>query len=164
LRTDKNDNIVIEVISHIESNTVRCIALTSVHGLKRGTTIIDTINPIEVPIGDNLLGKILHVFGETIDNLEELETDEKRSIYGMPVSLSDRTTGTEIFTTGIKVIDPLQSGSKMLAPHIVGEKHYRIAQQIRKTLSEYEELKDIIAMLGMEELSREYQKTVHRAR
>jgi F-type H+-transporting ATPase subunit beta len=52
----------------------------------------------------------------------------------------------------------------MLVPHVVGERHYNIAQEIRRTLSEYEDLKDIIAMLGMEELSQEDQKTVHRAR
>ncbi|MBN2265580.1 MAG: F0F1 ATP synthase subunit beta [Candidatus Aminicenantes bacterium] len=61
-------------------------------------------------------------------------------------------------------IDPLRSRSKMLSPHVVGEDHYRIARDIRKTLAEYEELKDIIAMLGMEELSKDDQKTVHRAR
>lgn len=61
-------------------------------------------------------------------------------------------------------IDPLQSHSRMLIPHIVGKKHYRIAQEIRRTLAEYEELKDIIAMLGLEELSSENQRTVHRAR
>ena len=48
-------------------------------------------------------------------------------------------------------IDPLASGSNMLVPHVVGERHYRIAREIRKTLAGYEELKDIIAMLGMEE-------------
>jgi F-type H+-transporting ATPase subunit beta len=52
----------------------------------------------------------------------------------------------------------------MLSPHIVGEKHYLIAQNIRKTLVEYEELKDIIAMLGLEELSHDDQRTVNRAR
>lgn len=61
-------------------------------------------------------------------------------------------------------IDPLQSGSKMLTPHVVGDRHYRIAQAIRETLAEYEELKDIIAMLGMEELSKDDQRTVKRAR
>lgn len=61
-------------------------------------------------------------------------------------------------------VDPLQSQSKMLAPHIVGEKHYRVAREIRRTLAEYEELKDIIAMLGLEELSRDDQRTVNRAR
>lgn len=61
-------------------------------------------------------------------------------------------------------IDPLQSRSKMLSPHIVGGSHYSLAREIRKTLAEYENLKDIIAMLGMEELSQDDQKTVHRAR
>jgi F-type H+-transporting ATPase subunit beta len=61
-------------------------------------------------------------------------------------------------------IDPLKSGSKMLTPHIVGERHYRIARAIQKTLAEYNELKDIIAMLGIEELTTEDQKTVYRAR
>lgn len=61
-------------------------------------------------------------------------------------------------------IDPLQSGSKMLVPHIVGERHYRVAQEMRKTLADYEELKDIIAMLGLEELSSDDRSTVRRAR
>jgi len=61
-------------------------------------------------------------------------------------------------------IDPLQSGSKMLTPEIVGERHYQVAQEIRRTLSIYEEVRDIIAMLGLEELSQEDQRVVHRAR
>ena len=61
-------------------------------------------------------------------------------------------------------VDPLESKSKMMASHIVGKRHYEIAQKIRSTLAQYEDLKDIIAMLGIEELSREDQKTVHRAR
>jgi F-type H+-transporting ATPase subunit beta len=61
-------------------------------------------------------------------------------------------------------IDPLKSNSSMLVPHVVGERHYRVARQVRRTLATYEELKDIIAMLGMEELSREDRRTVERAR
>ncbi len=61
-------------------------------------------------------------------------------------------------------IDPLQSNSKMATPGIVGERHYRLAQQIRRTLAQYEELKDIIAMLGLEQLSPEDRKVVARAR
>jgi F-type H+-transporting ATPase subunit beta len=61
-------------------------------------------------------------------------------------------------------IDLLKSGSKMLAPHIVGKRHYRVAQQVKQMLSQYEELKDIISMLGMEELSKEDQLVVQRAR
>ena len=61
-------------------------------------------------------------------------------------------------------IDPLQSRSIMLQPRILGDRHYRVAREVRKTLATYEELKDIIAMLGLEELSREDRKTVYRAR
>jgi len=61
-------------------------------------------------------------------------------------------------------IDPLQSRSIMLQPRILGERHYQVAKEVRKTLATYEELKDIIAMLGIEELSREDRKTVYRAR
>ncbi|KAA3633252.1 MAG: F0F1 ATP synthase subunit beta, partial [Proteobacteria bacterium] len=61
-------------------------------------------------------------------------------------------------------VDSLQSDSKMLNPAIVGERHYRVAQQVRSTLAEYEELKDIISMLGMEELSRKDRETVSKAR
>jgi F-type H+-transporting ATPase subunit beta len=61
-------------------------------------------------------------------------------------------------------IDPLQSGSKMLVPHIVGDRHFRVAREIRQTLANYKELKDIIAMLGLEELSQEDRKVVYRAR
>jgi F-type H+-transporting ATPase subunit beta len=61
-------------------------------------------------------------------------------------------------------INPLESTSAMLSPRVVGERHYRVARAVRETLSQYEDLKDIIAMLGMEELSREDQQTVNRAR
>jgi F-type H+-transporting ATPase subunit beta len=61
-------------------------------------------------------------------------------------------------------IDPLESGSKMATPGIVGERHYRLAQEIRRTLAQYAELKDIIAMLGLEQLSPEDRNVVARAR
>ncbi|RPH53094.1 F0F1 ATP synthase subunit beta, partial [bacterium] len=61
-------------------------------------------------------------------------------------------------------IDPLESSSNLLVPQVVGERHYRTAQEVRRTLAEYEELKDIIAMLGIEELSQEDRRKVHRAR
>jgi F-type H+-transporting ATPase subunit beta len=61
-------------------------------------------------------------------------------------------------------IDPLQSGSKMLIPEVVGHRHYRIALEVRKTLAGYQDLKDIIAMLGLDELSREDRRTVFKAR
>ena len=61
-------------------------------------------------------------------------------------------------------VDPLQSGSKILTPQVVGDRHYQIAQAVRQTLANYEELKDIIAMLGLEELDQSERQIVYRAR
>ncbi|MGA9097431.1 MAG: F0F1 ATP synthase subunit beta [Methanotrichaceae archaeon] len=360
------EGIMIEVLIHLSPEIVRGIALTPVQGLARGTTIIDTGQPLKVPVGEKLLGRVFDVFGMPIDHKGEVEAKDLRSIHQETVPLSQQTTTSEIFETGIKAIDvlsplerggkaglfggagvgktvlimelihnmagryegisifcgigercregeelyreinevgvqdkailvfgqmnepagarfrvghsaltmaeyfrddvkqdvlllidnifrfiqagsevsglmgrlpskvgyqptlatelaeleericstktgaitsvqavyvpaddftdpavvhtfghlsasvvlsrrmssqglypsidPLESRSKMLSPHVVGEKHYRIAQMIRKTLADYEELKDIIAMLGLEELSSEDQKTVNRAR
>ena len=366
LNTGDNKRIVIEVMTHLDSNLVRGMALTSTQGLSRGDMVFDTGGPVSVPVGEQLLGRIFNVFGETIDELDELDIENTRSIHQDPVPISRQSTSSEIFTTGINAIailsplekggkagmfggagvgktvlvmemihnmasqhegislfcgigernregeelyrqikdvgvldnavlvfgqmneppgarfrvghtaltmaeyfrddqrkdvlllidnifrfvqagaevsglmgnipsrvgyqptlatelseleericstkegaitsvqavyvpaddftdpaavhtfghlsasivlsrkrasqglypaiDPLKSRSKMLSPLLVGERHYRIALEIRKTLSEYEELKDIIAMLGLEELSREDQKKVNRAR
>ncbi|MDD5204186.1 MAG: F0F1 ATP synthase subunit beta [Desulfobacterales bacterium] len=366
LRTGEREEIVIEVVTHLDEKTVRGISLTPTQGLAQGSRILDTGRPLQVPVGERVLGRMFDVFGETIDRGEPVRAEEHRSIHGRPIPLNRQSTKSEVFTTGIKAIDvlsplerggkaglfggagvgktvlimelihnmvgvhegvslfagigervregeelhremreagvlentvmifgqmneppgarfrvghaaltmaeyfrddkrqdvfllidnifrfiqagmevsgllgqipsrlgyqptlgtelaeleerisstttgaitsvqavyvpaddftdpaavhtfghlsasivlsrkraseglypavdPLQSGSKMLVPHVVGEKHYRIAQETKKTLAGYEELKDIIAMLGIEELSREDRKTVYRAR
>jgi len=366
LKAGNGQNIIIEVINHLDAKTIRGIALTSTQGLALGSTVIDTGHSLNVPVGKGVLGRVFNVFGETIDKRDPLEGDEWRPIHQEPVPLNRRSTTSEIFTTGIKAIDvlcplerggkgglfggagvgktvlimemihnmvgqhegvslfcgigercregeelyremkeagvldntvmvfgqmneppgarfrvghaaltmaeffrddmrqdvlllidnifrfiqagqevsglmgqlpsrlgyqptlgtelagleericntatgaitsvqavyvpaddftdpaavhtfghlsasivlsrkkaseglypaidPLQSGSSMLVPHLVGERHYRIAQEIRKTLANYEELKDIISMLGMEELSQEDRRSVYRAR
>jgi len=358
--------VLVEVLIHLSPETVRGIAFTPTQGLARSSTIIDTGQPLKVPVGEKLLGRVFNVFGLPIDHKGAVEAKDFRSIHQGTVPLSSQTTTSEIFETGIKAIDvlsplerggkaglfggagvgktvlimelihnmagkyegisifcgigercregeelyrevsevgvldkailvfgqmneqpgarfrvghsaltmaeyfrddarqdvlllidnifrfvqagsevsglmgrlpskvgyqltlatelgeleericstktgaitsvqavyvpaddftdpavvhtfghisasvvlsrkmasqglypsidPLQSRSKMLSPSIVGEKHYRIAQKIRKTLADYEELKDIIAMLGLEELSSEDQNTVNRAR
>ncbi|MFP4082140.1 MAG: F0F1 ATP synthase subunit beta [Candidatus Aminicenantes bacterium] len=367
LNAGEDGRVVIEVITHLDSDMIRGIALTPTQGLARGSEVVDTGGPIKVPVGKELLGRVFNVFGETTDKKGELKNiKEWRSIHQQPVPLSLQTTTSDIFVTGIKAIDvlaplerggkagmfggagvgktvlimemihnmaaqhegisifcgigernregeelyrevqeagvldnavlmfgqmdeqpgarfrvghaaltvaeyfrddarqdvlllidnifrfiqagaevsgllgqipsrvgyqptlatelseleericstqsgaissiqavyvpaddftdpaavhtfghlsasivlsrkrasqglypavdPLQSRSKMLAPHMVGERHYRIAREMRRTLAEYEELKDIIAMLGIEELSRDDQQTVYRAR
>ncbi|MCX6678001.1 MAG: F0F1 ATP synthase subunit beta [Methanothrix sp.] len=362
----KAGEAMIEVLIHLNPEMVRGVALTPTQGLARGSPVIDTGRPIMVPVGEKLLGRVFNVFGLPIDHKGKVEARDFRSIHREPVPLSQQTTISEVFETGIKSIDvlapmerggkagllggagvgktvlimeliqnmagkyegisifcgvgercregeelyreiqdvgvldkavmifgqmneqpgarfrvghaaltmaeyfrddvmqdvlllmdnvfrfvqagsevsglmgqlpsrvgyqptlatelaeleericstkaaaitsvqavyvpaddftdpavvhtfghlsssivlsrkmasqglypsidPLQSRSKMLSPHIVGERHYRIAQRIRKTLTEYEELKDIIAMLGLEELSQDDQKIVNRAR
>jgi F-type H+-transporting ATPase subunit beta len=366
LRGGESDEIVIETLIHLDEQTVRGIALTSTQGLAEGAVLRDTGSSLTVPVGDNLLGRVFNVFGETIDRKEKITGGTWRSIHQDPVPLARQSTKSEIFITGIKAIDllsplelggkgglfggagvgktvlimeminnmvaghegvslfcgigervregeelyremdeagvlkntimvfgqmneppgsrfrvghaaltmaeyfrdekkqdvlllidnifrfiqagmevsgllgllpsrlgyqptlgtelaeleericntesgaitsiqavyvpaddftdpsavhtfghlsstivlsrkkaseglypaidPLQSGSKMLVPHIAGERHYRVGQEMRKTLAEYEELKDIIAMLGIEELSQDDRRTVNRAR
>ena len=366
LRSGEEEDVVIEVLSHLDSKTVRGIALTSTQGLAEGSRLTDTEHPLRVPVGERLRGRVFNVFGEAIDGKEPVRGGEWRSIHQEPVPLEQQSTKSEIFVTGIKAIDilsplelggkaglfggagvgktvlimeminnmvaghegvslfcgigervregeelyremkdagvldntvmvfgqmneppgarfrvghaaltmaeyfrdvkkqdvlllidnifrfiqagmevsgllgflpsrlgyqptlgtelaqleericntatgaitsvqavyvpaddftdpsavhtfghlsssivlsrkkaseglypaidPLQSGSKMLVPHIVGERHYQIGQELRRTLAEYEDLKDIIAMLGMEELSQEDRRTVNRAR
>jgi len=366
LQAGDNEDIFIEVLTHVDASTTRGIALTSTEGLAQDSAIVDTGKPVTVPVGDELKGRVFNVFGDPIDKKEPLSEARRRSIHQSPPSIDQQSTKSEIFTTGIKAIDvlsplelggkaglfggagvgktvlimeminqmvgghegvslfcgigervregeelyremkeagvlentimmfgqmneppgarfrvghaaltmaeyfrddrqkdvlllidnvfrfiqagmevsgllgllpsrlgyqptlgtelaqleericntatgaitsvqavyvpaddftdpsavhtfghlsafivlsrkkaseglypaidPLQSGSKMLVPHVVGQRHYSIGQEIRKTLSEYEDLKDIIAMLGIEELSQQDRKTVHRAR
>jgi F-type H+-transporting ATPase subunit beta len=366
LEAGENGEVVLEVVSHLDKQTVRGISLTSTQGLAEGSTVVDRGHTLRVPVGDRLLGRVFNVFGEAVDRGEAVTGGEWRSIHQEPVPLERQSTTSDIFVTGIKAIDvlsplelggkaglfggagvgktvlimeminnmvaghegvslfcgigervregeelyremkeagvlentvmvfgqmneppgarfrvghaaltmaeyfrdekrqdvlllidnifrfiqagmevsgllgllpsrlgyqptlgtelaqleerisntatgaitsiqavyvpaddftdpaavhtfghlsasivlsrkkaseglypaidPLQSGSKMLVPHVVGERHYRIAREMRNTLANYEELKDIIAMLGMEELSQEDRSTVNRAR
>lgn len=105
---------------------------------------ITSVQAVYVPADDFTDPAVVHAFGHLSSS----------------IVLSRKMASQGLYPS----IDPLQSRSKMLSPLIVGDRHYRIAQMIRKTLMEYEELKDIIAMLGLEELSQEDQKIVNRAR
>jgi F-type H+/Na+-transporting ATPase subunit beta len=115
LRSGDEEKIVIEVLTHLDGETVRGIALNATRGLARGAAVRDTGHSLMVPVGRQLLGRVFNVFGETIDKKEPLEGAEHRSIHQPPVALNDRTTSSEIFTTGIKAIDvlsPLEKGGK----------------------------------------------------
>ncbi len=115
LRAGGGGEVVVEVGTHLSSQVVRGIALTPARGLARGETVLDTGRPLEVPVGKELLGRAFNVFGESIDKLPELTGLERRPIHQEPVPLSRQSTKSEIFTTGIKVIDvlaPLELGGK----------------------------------------------------
>ncbi len=115
LKAGEDGRVLIEVITHLDSKTVRGIALTSTQGLAHGSTIIDTGHPLRVPVGKKLLGRVFNVFGETIDNKEEVTVSEWRSIHQESVPLNQRSTTSEIFQSGIKTIDilsPLERGGK----------------------------------------------------
>ena len=115
LDSEGNSKAVIEVMTHLNSNVIRGIALTATQGLSRGDKILDTGHPIKVPVGNELLGRVFNVFGETIDGLDKLDIKNTRSIHQDPVPISRQSTSSEIFTTGIKAIDilsPLEKGGK----------------------------------------------------
>ncbi|MFP4496988.1 MAG: F0F1 ATP synthase subunit beta [Vulcanimicrobiota bacterium] len=104
-----------EVLSHLDENKVRAIALTSTDDIALGTEIIDTGKPIQVPVGKNLPGRVFNVFGETVDKKGPVESRTYRSIHQKPVILSRQSTKSEVFETGIKAIDvmsPLEKGGK----------------------------------------------------
>jgi F-type H+-transporting ATPase subunit beta len=107
--------VVMEVASHLDARTVRCIALTPTRGLARGAAVADSGGPLQVPVGEPLLGRMLNVFGEVVDGGAPLAGVEWRSIHGPPVPLARRAVRSEVFETGIKVIDllsPLERGGK----------------------------------------------------
>lgn len=110
-----NETVVIEVAMHLSANKVRGIALTPTMGLARGDQVTNTGKPSQIPVGNRLLGRMINVFGKAIDNGESLEEGEMRSIHQPPLSLARRTVTSEVFTTGIKIIDllsPLERGGK----------------------------------------------------
>jgi len=115
LRTGDDGKILIEVVTQLDAHTVRGVALVPTQGLSRGTPIYDEKHTFEVPVGKELVGRVLNVFGETIDHMEVLQGMESRSIHREPVPLTEQSTVSEIFETGIKAIDvlaPLERGGK----------------------------------------------------
>jgi F-type H+-transporting ATPase subunit beta len=111
----KENTISIEVLTHLSSQSVRCIALTPTQGLCRGDEVLDTGGPLKVPVGSEILSRMFNVFGETVDQKEQLVDMKWRSIHRSPPSLISQSTKSEVFETGIKLIDvlvPLERGGK----------------------------------------------------
>ncbi|KGG80671.1 ATP F0F1 synthase subunit beta [Caloranaerobacter azorensis H53214] len=107
--------VVAEVAQHIGNDTVRCIAMSSTDGLVRGMEAVDTGKPITVPVGRVTLGRMFNVLGETIDGQGEVKSNEYAPIHREDPSFEEQETATEIFETGIKVID-------LIAPYAKGGK------------------------------------------
>lgn len=103
----------LEVATHLDRNTCRCIAFGNTQGLERNATVEDTGGPIQVPVGRGLLGRMLNMFGQPLDRMGALDAEEYRSLHHRPLPLSRRKVAPEQFVTGIKVIDllaPLERG------------------------------------------------------
>ena len=115
LRTGTDNEIVIETLIHLDGHTVRGIALTPTKGLGLDSVVIDTGSSLQAPVGRGVLGRVFNVFGEPIDNLAPPEGLTLRSIHQSPPPLARQSTRSEVFHTGIKVIDllsPLELGGK----------------------------------------------------
>lgn len=107
--------VVLEVLSQRDEQHVRCIALTPTQGLTRGMEVEDSGGPLKAPIGKGILSRMFDVFGNAIDRLPAPENVEWRSVHSAPPPLEERSTSSEIFNTGIKIIDvlmPLERGGK----------------------------------------------------
>jgi F-type H+-transporting ATPase subunit beta len=106
---------VMEVSQHIGDNVVRCIMLSPSEGLSKDMPVIPQGGPISVPVGEEVLGRLFNVLGETIDRKGEVGTKEKWTIHREPPKLVDQSPVVEVLETGIKVID-------LLAPYAKGGK------------------------------------------
>ena len=107
--------IVVEVAQHIGDDVVRCVALSSTDGLTRGMEAVDSGHPISVPVGNEILGRLFNVIGETIDEKGPCVTAKKMPIHRESPSFEEQETTTQIFETGIKVVD-------LIAPYTRGGK------------------------------------------
>ncbi len=116
VKTEAGARVVLEVAGHIGEGQVRTIAMATTDGLRRGDMVMDTGAPIQAPVGVNVLGRIMNVLGETIDNGGPLQGEVKTaSIHRAAPSFKEQATKTEIFETGIKAID-------LMTPFIKGGK------------------------------------------
>src|SRR5664279_3502525 len=115
LRAGVEKQIVIEVLAQRDARHVRGIALTTTQGLARGVKVKDTGGPLQAPVGKAILSRMFDVFGNVIDRQPALSNVQWRSVHRAPPSLARRSTKSELFATGIKVIDvlmPLERGGK----------------------------------------------------
>ncbi|HEY8443496.1 MAG TPA: F0F1 ATP synthase subunit beta [Clostridia bacterium] len=112
-----DDDVIVplEVFAHLDKGVVRCIALKATEGLSRGMRVMSSGKTIEVPVGVEVLGRVLNVLGEPIDQKGEINAKEKWSIYRPAPKFYDQSNNVEILETGIKVID-------LLAPYVKGGK------------------------------------------
>jgi F-type H+-transporting ATPase subunit beta len=154
---DRPTPLILEVHSHMDRNTLRAVAFQSTAGLARGVAVRATGGPIEVPVGEAVLGRLLDVVGETHDNGPALPPDTpRRSIHALPPALKSQTRTTDVFETGIKVIDlltPMAQGGKaaMFGGAGVG-KTVLVMELIRAMVEKYE---GISVFAGIGERSRE---------
>ena len=178
LMAGSEKQITLEVASYLNKTDVRCIAFNSTEGLERSAPVINSGTFLSVPVGESVLGRMINVFGQTIDGKPPLEVTEPRPLHLAPPQLNQRSISSEVFETGIKIIDlllPLVRGRKAglfggagvgktvviteLIHNMVG--HYqgisvfcgigercREAEELYRTMEEANVLKDSVLIFG----------------
>src|SRR5918911_2586906 len=111
----RDEPLIAEVQQHLGDDRVRAVAMDTTDGLARGTEVVDTGGPITVPVGRVTLGRIFNLLGEPIDQGDDIEVEERWPIHRPAPTVEDLTPTTEMFETGIKVVD-------LLAPYAKGGK------------------------------------------
>ena len=106
------DNLILEVAQHLGESTVRTVAMDTTDGLVRGHAVKDLGEPISVPVGENVLGRLFDVIGNTIDGKESIKSDKRYPIHRPAPKHEDLTTEAEVLVTGIKVVDLMEPYTK----------------------------------------------------
>ncbi|HJZ84776.1 MAG TPA: F0F1 ATP synthase subunit beta [Polyangia bacterium] len=113
---DRPNNLVVEVAQHLGEHLVRCIAMDTTDGLVRGMAVVNTGEPIQMPVGKEVLGRILNVVGDPVDERGEVKADKFYPIHRPPPKFVDQSVKVEMLETGIKVVDllaPYRRGGKI---------------------------------------------------
>ena len=151
-----DQRLVLEVEQHVGNNWVRCLALGPTEGLKRGVDVVDTGQPIAVPVGDPTLGRLFNALGETLDGLEEIDSGDSWPIHRAPPGFEEQATQVEVLETGIKVMDlitPFTKGGKIGAYGGAGVGKTVIIQELIRNIGT--EHQGVSVFAGVGERSRE---------
>ena len=114
--SEDGQKTVTEVQQHLGENKVRSVAMSSTDGLRRGMKVVNTENPISIPVGQPILGRILNVLGDAVDNAGDINAETRLPIHRDAPTLTEQNTDIQILETGIKAIDliqPYQKGGKV---------------------------------------------------
>ena len=153
---NEGERLVLEVEQHIGNNWVRCLALGPTEGLRRGEEAVDTGDAITVPVGTASLGRLFNVIGEPLDNLGEVNAEERWPIHREPPSFEEQESSAEMLETGIKVIDlvsPFTKGGKIGAYGGAGVGKTVIIQELIRNIANVHKGYSVFAGVG--ERSRE---------
>lgn len=151
IEMEGKDTLYLEVEQQLSDTEVRCIALDSTDGLKRGDEVYSTEAPITVPVGEETLGRIFNVLGQTIDNMADVKTEMNSPIHKPSPELVDLETKPEMLETGIKVIDliaPFSKGGKVGAFGGAGVGKTVIIQELIRNIAEEHQGHSVFAGVG----------------